>query len=590
MLPYGSESRALKTIRVAHKSHEFSWKQLAVSASLTVAGLGYCATLHSLMAQQSAALASIQAQINGASSLSSVQAVKPHTKAIKISAALDTPLPHKFALQHVTPRKTQDMRGTCWDFATVSVLEYTYRQQGIANGWLAPDTYVSLSEQAYGAEVLRLCTSVDKVKCYSTAAANSTEGGWVAELAMLAKDIAIFPEAICPYEVNPGNDATCAGVTPATKSNNPLKVSVNKLTTYIDPIDIKRALVTDQRAMALTSTLAELTHYQPCVGELTKDPRCDVTSSQCTTCPPNSFQTACCIPVKGGNDYNLDGEFISHYGMDYEGGHVMTFVGYNDAFRTQDGATGGYILKNSWWDGADPALGPKNVHGSHSIRYWLQDIQAFEERFSCPNSANPNNWYSCQGSVGVIKTKQQGFGGPIAQKVQVNATGDLCLLEETRQDAIANISPLHLNCLDKSGQLCTPGLTYFTRNLTLVGDHFNVLCLFEYNKTGVSHDLCLPPMLIKDIAHTLQPVADELRENDPDLCGFYFFPYEKQLAQFERGWELNVDNLDVTWAPQSYAANAAKFPHLDYSLVRNSTKKQKLPVHAPPFPLAALKQ
>ncbi|RHY30337.1 hypothetical protein DYB32_004397 [Aphanomyces invadans] len=492
------------------------------------------------------------------------------------------PLPHKYAVDNVTPRKTQDFRGTCWDFATISVLEYTYRQQGIANGWLAPDTYVSLSEQAYGADVLRLCTSVDKNKCYLTATQNTTEGGFVLEFPLLAKDISIFPDAVCPYVPDVGSDTVCPGLTAAANKSNPLKVTVNKYSTMIDPDDIKRALVTEKRcvAMALSTDMAVLTHYQPCVGELTKDPRCDVASPQCTLCPPNSFQTACCIPVGEGVDSNIDGEFIAHYGMELEGGHAMTLVGYNDNYRTQDGATGGYILKNSWWDGVDPALGPKRARGSHSIRYWMQTISAFEERAACPNSANPNNWYACQGSTGVIHAHSVASAG--TRSVVANATHDMCLSEETRLDAISQISPLKLRCLDKTK--CDPALTYFTRNLTTVGDHFNVLCVFEYNATdgATSHDVCFPPMLIMDVAHMIQPVPEEMRENDPDHCGFYFYPYEKQLAQYQRGWELTVDNLDVTWAPQSYVANAAKFPQFDYSLVQASTKKQKPnPVSAP---------
>ena len=45
----------------------------------------------------------------------------------------------------------------------------------------------------------------------------------------------------------------------------------------------------------------------------------------------------------------MNGEVIArNYGMTLEGGHVMLLVGYNVAYRTKDGFTGGYILKNSW--------------------------------------------------------------------------------------------------------------------------------------------------------------------------------------------------------------------------------------------------
>ena len=37
-----------------------------------------------------------------------------------------------------------------WDFATIAMLEHSYRLQGIAKGWLQPNEYVRFSEQAYG--------------------------------------------------------------------------------------------------------------------------------------------------------------------------------------------------------------------------------------------------------------------------------------------------------------------------------------------------------------------------------------------------------------------------------------------------------
>jgi hypothetical protein len=66
-------------------------------------------------------------------------------------------VPHKLAIEFVTPREDQAMRGTCWDFATIAMLEQSYRAQGVANGWLQPDQFVALSEQAYGVAVLEQC-------------------------------------------------------------------------------------------------------------------------------------------------------------------------------------------------------------------------------------------------------------------------------------------------------------------------------------------------------------------------------------------------------------------------------------------------
>ena len=144
---------------------------------------------------------------------------------------------------------------------------------------------------------------------------------------------------------------------------------------------------------------------------------------------------------------------------------------------------------------------------------------------------------------------------------------DICLSADVAADAKMEMQPLHLECLNT--KYCDKEHTYFTRNMTAYGDRMQKMCFFEYanDNSTTSNDICLPPMLTMEIAHVFQPVKEELLENNPDQCGFYFFPYEKQRAQAQNGWTLSVDNIDVTWAPQSYSANAALYPHLDYSLV-----------------------
>ncbi|OQR90267.1 hypothetical protein ACHHYP_05667, partial [Achlya hypogyna] len=254
-----------------------------------IAASGYAATMHSTVAAQTAALAKLQSQL-----------------AASIPTPTSSRLPHKFAVNRVTPRKTQDTRSTCWDFATISVLEYSYRQQGIAHGWLTPDAYVSLSEQAYGADLLQLCTTKDKSKCYLTATQNTTEGGWVEEFDLLRNDISIFPDALCPYVPTPGHDTECPGLTDAARAVNPLHATVNSMTEYFSITDIKAALVKRQRAMAFSTMLATIPHYQPCTGERTKDPRCEVTSPLCTACPPG-YSTTCCLTVLSETDTNMDG-------------------------------------------------------------------------------------------------------------------------------------------------------------------------------------------------------------------------------------------------------------------------------------------
>jgi len=268
------------------------------------------------------------------------------------------------------------MRGTCWDFATVSVLEQSYRSQGIANGWLAPEEYVALSEQAYGEEILHLCSGnlTNRSRCYIEATKNTTEGGEAGALFFLKDGLknSIFPNSICPYFPDAGNDTICPELTAETRSKNPLLFSMDKMVSLYDVQTIKKALVEESKAMAFSTPMPYITHYYPCIGDLVSDPRCNISSPSCTLCPPELVHSTCCIPIYGGENYNMDGEFIAHYGMSVEGGHAMTLVGFNDEFYTRDGFTGGFILKNSWFDGVKPPLGPQHARASHSISHWTQ--------------------------------------------------------------------------------------------------------------------------------------------------------------------------------------------------------------------------
>lgn len=274
-------------------------------------------------------------------------------------------------------------------------------------------------------------------------------------------------------------------------------------------------------------------------------------------------------------------------------------VGYNDAFLTREGFTGGLIVKNSWADGP--------TQGSHSLAYWMQEVSDWEERSVCPNSykyvfdpkvllssaransnyyvlCSPFNWYQC-GNEG-ISSKNQGN-----ETHEYNEGVEDCLSEETKLFADVNIQPLHLKCKDP--ELCrTDGdFTYFVRNTTDWGDRMTVMCLWEYSaELRLSREICLPPMLEVYIALTLAPIEEEVKENDTDRCGFYFIPYvalRQWIAQFQGFF---VNSFDIQWDPQSYIANKDLHPELDYSLLDASTKNQNHSEFLGPFPYAKVVQ
>ncbi|KAL3673459.1 hypothetical protein V7S43_001170 [Phytophthora oleae] len=488
-------------------------------------------------------------------------------------------LPSKFAVDHVTPRQDQAYRGTCWDFATIGFLEQSYRAYGIRKGWLKPNEFVAFSEQAYGVEVLKLCTGdADSQQQKACRVAgdemwmNSTEGGEVPELFYLQNGLkeSVFPQSVCKYYSDPGNDTLCPGLEAAQAAGNPLKFQLSGMTTKYEDMSVREHLVRKNQAMPLSTPIAMTTHYYPCIGAFANDRHCQ--AETCTLCPGDMATTTCCIPLEGGRNRNMEGEFFSHRGMSIEGGHAMLLVGYNDAFLTREGFTGGLIVKNSWADGP--------TQGSHSLAYWMQEVSDWEERSVCPNSYNPFNWYQC-GNEG-ISSKQQGN-----ETQEYNEGVKDCLSEETKLFADINIQPLHLKCKDPA--LCrTDGdFTYFVRNTTDWGDRMTVMCLWEYSEEQhVASEICLSPMLEVYIALTLGPVEEEVKENDTDRCGFYFIPYvalRRWIAQFQGFF---VNSFDIEWDPQSYAVNKNLHPELDYSLLEASTKQQNHSDFLGPFPYA----
>ncbi|KAF0695861.1 Aste57867_13381 [Aphanomyces stellatus] len=485
-------------------------------------------------------------------------------------------LPTKFATKHVTPHKDQIRRGTCWDFATISYLEWSYRANGVAKGFLEPHNYVAFSEQAYGTRVVNLCagpkTSPQQVVCRVAGDEvwnNSTEGGESSALFYMEAGLknAILPEAVCPYVGAHGPEETrCDGMDDAI-NKNPVRFEMKKMDTFYDDLTAKRELVKQNKALDLSTSIASVTHYLPCLHEFYDAAHCAPES--CTLCPASLPQTTCCIPQFSLKAINMEGEYLHDHQMTYLGGHGMLIVGYNDAFLTQDGWTGGFILKNSWADSA--------TQGSHSIKWWLQEISDWEERVICPNSNSPMNYYACGNA-------------PVNASLNLSTptwnAGILpCLEDKTAMFANVSKQALHLNCTDSTQCNVGDNFVYFTKNSTDYGDKMMKFCFWELNTaTNSTRDVCLKPNRLVGIAKALAPVTTY--PNDKDLCGFYFMPYETLRAYNARYKGLRVHSFHMEWADHSYVANKAKFPQYDYSLLERSTKTQRLADFAGPFPFA----
>ena len=267
----------------------------------------------------------------------------------------------------------------------------------------------------------------------------------------------------------------------------------------------------------------------------------------------------------------------------------------------------GFIVKNSWWDGVPPGPTWNHARGSHSLGYLLQQHSSADEARVCPNAHAPFYWTQC---------------------------ADLytCRMAETAALARSAYQPLHLECSDASSTvkgLCAKGDRYFLKSLRQFGASLAVACFIKDEGEASPSDgatpvtvtvaadqsergalplvpdgaesgdaaaaaapskkppaplLCTPPVPQDEIALLFSPVKDELYRNDPDACGYYFFPYEllEEINAKYGGFE--VDEMVVEWADEAYAANAADHPELDYELLKKDTRTQRDATFGAPVP------
>lgn len=494
-------------------------------------------------------------------------------------------------------------RGTCWAFTAVDVLEWAYRKQGVDRGWLKAGTYVRLSEQAFGIAVLNACFALPETASCAVGEVEGFRGRQLMprdtssgepELLFYLKSLgttAALPWLVCPYTADVGHDRECPGLESA-RASNPLLFEMKAIEWLYERHAIKRALVASRKLMAFSTVLLSIPYLLPCTPETAKALSCDPHDEDaCEPCPfePAFAKTGCCVRSERESN-TMEGEFFrlpagSHPNPEFEGGHAMGLVGYSDVFRTQHGYVGGWILKNSWFDGIPPGRQWSHARGSHSIDYFMGAVSKEDEADVCPNAHSPQNWYSC---------------GNLRE----------CRADLTAAWAKSSRRPLRLTCLDASpiiSGLCTKGEPLFLESVRSFGSALSVACFLRDDGADEGEDdssrnrgpvrrgrraadrsslICSPPVPIDDIALVVGPRAAERYPNDPDVCGHYFFPYDvaEDINAAFGGFE--VSSFDVEWAPSAYAANKAAYPHLNYSLLEKSTYVQK-PVHKSMWPLVS---
>ena len=175
--------------------------------------------------------------------------------------------PHKFAVDGTTPVELQLARGTCWIFSAVDVLEWTYRAQGVAQGWLEQHDYVRMSEQAFGIAVLEACMQLPNNQSCDVGNAevwrgrqlmpSDTDGG-DANLLFYLKSLqqtAALPWSVCPYTSEPGHDHECRGLGEA-RSTNPLGFTMRSITWLYEREAVKARMLKQQRLMTFSTNMA----------------------------------------------------------------------------------------------------------------------------------------------------------------------------------------------------------------------------------------------------------------------------------------------------------------------------------------------
>lgn len=287
-----------------------------------------------------------------------------------------------------TPAKDQQRRGTCWIFATMGMMEGSYRKNGYAKGYLAEDEYVAFSEQVLALGLVKYCTAHPENKyCLGGPPMNTSEDGDPAWIYYMRDKVAqyITPGAVCPYKGNNEEQFECPDFDKGVKEN-PLNFELKDIKGAYTINQIKRLLFETKQALAWGHLVLDAAFYVPCSDP--SNPKAG--SDECTRClhPCKESTDGCCSEYVAYG-YTQEGIFRTYKKPVIGGGHAMTLLGWNDNFRVESGllghspekALGGFIIKNSW----SPSVG-------HSAEYWAQKISTIEENTICPCEASAQTW------------------------------------------------------------------------------------------------------------------------------------------------------------------------------------------------------
>ena len=384
----------------------------------------------------------------------------------------------------------------------------------------------------------------------------------------------------CNHSFSP-SEHKCDGYEEALKTN-PIRFKISNMLTGYDTVQTKKIMTEKQSSVGWSSLMNNVYYYYPCSDPEWAD-KTACSEENRVRCPDDkNYNSQYCARYVAAM-YNQDGEFFAEGEVITEGGHAMVAVGFNDNYVTRKGYKGGFIIKNSWHDltyGSDPS--GRGARGSHSIKYWMQEISGWAERKLCPNVNNPNNWLSCVlqdagiTSSGKTPRRMQFHGETIDDLPESYDISKTCL-DQKYLDKITQeqYQATEFQCLDES--FCSKDAKYryfLVRNLRSVDGNTVQVSMLQYNTEDGSQKLISTPYMEDSaVAYIFAPIKaqQDLLQNDEELCGYYFWPYELNDKIISLYGGFFSTYFEIEWDDSSYLKNASKYPQYNYDLVKSST-------------------
>jgi hypothetical protein len=457
---------------------------------------------------------------------------------------------------------------------------------------LQRDEYVSFSEQAYALGIVDYCQSHPSQQlCYGTGPGEgNTDGGPIEWLYYFGDAVQkVLPEAACPYKATSDEENECQDREQKLKTN-PLSFKVKSIESAYSLTTIQQLLFTKNVSLTWGSVVATQTYALPC--DQFDSAELPAVCAQCSFPVEPGYvldndlpDYSKCLSLLTMASYDKEGQFSLHGNPLLSGGHAMLLVGYNDEFivsnnggAKEESTTGGFILKNSWGTGT-----------GHSVNYWTQKISSMEEALLCPDEASPYRWLpadvACMERQADVKDCSRDQYKRVRDQWVTGATVLQCA---NVTDTMAQHYGFK-KCNKSMNYVlaATPELAYSSFGQpsgvwfeTPAGsDGFIRVKLLEYDPLAPGN----PATLVTTddttwvgLGNVLTPKEKGIG-NDPEQCGYYFFPYQYfqeasvSAPAFGSDVASSVSYFDIEWDDSSYVANKESYPDLDFSYLEMST-------------------